>query len=712
VRVLRFIALLLVVVIAYSAQFILHPPLLTTSSSLLPTQISALLPDLSRVRGFIAGDLRDLAIFFLAVAAITFGLLALPWPLTRSPLATVPATFALPNARRRQRLAWLLVALAIVLVAFATLLVRIMPTPDALTGGGLPFVLPRALLTTVTDTPWLPELLWAGGLLFFFVGCGLFPWRFAQNGVEEAGTTTNTRTPGGWWRLLLLLLVAALLYGWQLLESPLLLHPDVAQVALTASDWVTKGQTSLFAHPPLTAEPGLYLASLGSTITALLFRVTHDLLLSVRLAGFLFALITIGATWLLGVELFQRTPSPSAPDPTTDQGQWPAFVAALLVMTTTATLLFSRLPVLLEMVGWGVLGCWALLRGLRTGDRLAVGISGVLLALSALLYSPGIAFVLAALCWWLGYGVVQSGWAPHHLPQTLPGRRFRGYFLLWLIGLLLTAAPTVTGHWFGALPGPQLWQGTLAAHWQPTLLAFAQPGDASQLGGLMLPLFHPLLTPMLCLAVGVLCFNFDRRAAWFLLTWVAVGLLCAMVLPTQAPSWPALLPVVPATGLILALGLDRLRATVLYTAGAWSNNLFNYLLLGLFCWIGVQNGVAYYDFAQEQTDAISAVGRELRTTPADQLVYVIGLPATTVDSPQVRFFTNDWQRPRRTTVIFSTDLPVELPINGTVLLVPSETATTTLAALQSRYPDGTLTVRRDHRANVLLYHYRVAPKSP
>jgi hypothetical protein len=63
-------------------------------------------------------------------------------------------------------------------------------------------------------------------------------------------------------------------------------------------------------------------------------------------------------------------------------------------------------------------------------------------------------------------------------------------------------------------------------------------------------------------------------------------------------------------------------------------------------------------------------------------------------------------------VIFSTDLPVELPSNGTVLLVPSETATATLAALQSRYPDGTLTVRRDHRANVLLYHYRVAPKSP
>lgn len=712
-RVLRFIALLLVVVVAYSAQFILYPPLLTTSSSLLPTQISALLPNLSRLRGLVAGDLRELAIFLLAVAAITFGLVAAPWPLTAAPLAMVPATFALPGARRRQRLAWLLVMMAVILVALATFFVRITPAPDAPAGQGVSFAVPADLLVIALDIPWLPELLWAGGLLFFFMGCGLFPWRFAPDAAEVADGRTTKATPRGWWRLLLLLLLAAPLYAWRLLEIPLSIHQDIAQVALWASDWATKGDAYLFGRTPFLLESGLALASLGGAVTALFLWATDDLLLSVRLAGFLFALGAIAATWLLGTELYHCTPSPTATPtstaPTVDQGRWPAFIAAILVMTTTATILFSRIPILLEMVGWGTLGCWALLRGLRTGDRLAVGLSSVLLALSALLYSPGIAFVLTALCWWIGYGVVQTGWAPHHLEPTLPARRFRGYFLLWLVGLCLMAAPTVTGHWFGELPGPQLWQGNLAAHWRPTLLAFAQPGDVSQLGGLALPFFHPLLTPLLCLAVGALCFNFDRRAAWFLLTWVAGGLLCAMVLPAQAPNWSALLPVLPATALVLAFGLDRLRATILQSAGAWSRNLFNYLLMGVLVWVGVQNGVAYYDFAQQQSDPISVVGQELRTMAVGQLAFVVGLPVTTADEPQLRFLTNDWRRPTRSLVSFSENIPATLPPGAFVLLLPTETARTTLAQLQDLYPRGTLLTRRDHRANVLLYRYTLAP---
>lgn len=719
-RILRFIALLLVVVVAYGAQFILHPPLLTTSSSHFPIQLSTLLPDLACLRAFVAGDLRDLALLLLAIATLTFGLLTVPWPLTTSPLATVSALFAVPATRRRQRLAWFLVIVAVVLVSSATLLVRLQSAAEAtageaLTAVGAPAFVPSMLVDLATDIPWLPELFWAGGLLLFFLGCGLFPWRFAQDELTErsASGSQAKATAVAWGRVLLLGIAAALLYGWRLLALPLLIQPDVAQVALWASDWGRQGATDLFGRTALLLEPGLYLSSLGGAVTALFFGVTQDLLLSVRLTGFLFALVTIGATWLLGMELFHRAPAQQPTGAgTVDQGQWPAFIAAILVMTTAAMLLFSRFPVFLEMVGWGCLGCWALLRGLRTGDRLAVGVSGVLLALSALLYSPGIAFLLTALCWWVGYGIVQTGWLPHHLQPTLAGSRFRGYFLLWLVGVCMTAAPTVTGHWFGQTPGPLLWQGNLALHWQPILLAFAQPGDRSHLGGLATSLFHPLLTPLLCLAVGALGFNFDRRSAWCLLTWVAAGLLCAMVLPTNAPTWPALLPVVPATGLILAFGLDRLRSTLLQSAGSWSRNLFNYLLLGLLVWIGVQNGVTYYDFAQQQVDQVSAIGYELRTMTAGQPVIVVGLPATTADTPQVRFFTNDWRRPTRTTVVFTESLPAELPNDAIVLLTPSETALATIAQLQSRYPDGTLVVRRDHRVNLLLYRYSLAPKSP
>jgi hypothetical protein len=295
------------------------------------------------------------------------------------------------------------------------------------------------------------------------------------------------------------------------------------------------------------------------------------------------------------------------------------------------------------------------------------------------------------------------------LTPTLPATRFRGYFLLWLIGLCVMAAPPLVGYLDGQVQWPQLWQGNWAMHWLPTLLAFTQPGEASQLGGLTTPLFHELLTPLLCLAVGALCFNFDRRVTWFLLTWVGCGLLGAIMLPATAPSWPALLPIVPAIGLLLALGLDRLRATILQSVGAWGSNLFNYLLMGLLLWVGVNNSVAYYHFAQQQVDGLSVLGHELRAIPADRPVVVVGLPAATAVTPQLRFFTNDWRRPTRATVTFAETLPAELPANAIVLLVPADPAT--LAQLQIRYPTGTLIVRRDHLVNLLLYRYTIGPKS-
>jgi len=88
------------------------------------------------------------------------------------------------------------------------------------------------------------------------------------------------------------------------------------------------------------------------------------------------------------------------------------------------------------------------------------------------------------------------------------------------------------------------------------------------------------------------------------------------------------------------------------------------------------------------------------------------LPASTADDPRLRFFTNDWRQPTRPLVVFSENLPTTLPMDAIVLLLPSETARATLAELQTLYPGGTLAMRRDARANVLLYRYALASKSP
>lgn len=709
-RFLRFLALLLVVVLAYSAQFILHPPTVTTSSAVLPPPLNDLLPDVGRLRALFAGDLRDLAFFVMALAAVTFGLLAAPWSLTEPPLAAVPAKFVLPNMRRRQRLSWLLVMGAVLLAVGASVLfwTQFLTDPNRIPAEVVDsfYPLPTALPTLVmllTRAPWLTAVVWVVSLLLFFIGCGLFPWRFQQEASEHAATPVKTdkgtTIP---WRFLLVLLVAGLWYSWRLTTVPPLIDTGVAQLGLWAKDWLHKGNPYFFSTAPVELEPSFRVTGLAAAIPALFFWLTHDLLLSVRLSGLWGALLTISATWLLGAELFRR-PAYGAIETGEDQGQRPALLAAILVMVTMATILFSRLPVLLEMVGWGCLGCWALLRGLRTGDRLAVGLSGILISLSALLYSPGLVFLITALCWWAGYRFVQSGWLPHRLQVELPAARFRGYFLLWVSGLWVMAAPTLGARWLGQQQWLPWMQGNLMTNWQPTLLAFLQPGDQSRLGGLEMPFVHGLLAPLLFLALGVLCFNFDRRITWLLLTWLASALLGAMLLPATVPNWPALLPSVPAFGLLLAFGLDRLRVTVLQSAGAWSNHLLNYLLLGLLLWVGVNNGIEHYHFAQQQVDPLSALGQELQILPTDRPIVIIGSSVLGSDAPQLRFFTNDWQRPPLANVTFHTTLPNDLPPGAVVLLAPADA--TLLAQLQSRYPTGTLLVRRDHLVNLLLYRY-------
>lgn len=707
-RFLRFLALLLVVVLAYSAQFVLHPPTVTTSTAVLPPPLNDLLPDISRLRALFAGDLRDLAFFVMAFAAVTFGLLAAPWSLTESPLAAVPAKFVLPSMRRRQRLSWLLVIGAILLAVGASVLfwTQFLTEPKRMPAALINsvYALPTAfpiLVTLLTRAPWLTAVVWVVSLLLFLMGCGLFPWRFQpETTVNLAPSGTTPRAPAYWPRLLLILLVAGLWYSWRLTTVPPLLPERVAQLGLGAKDWLQKGDPAFFSMAPVGLE--FDSTGLATAMPAFFFWLTHDLLLSVRLAGLWGALLTISATWLLGTELFRR-PAYGNPATAEDQGQRPAFLAAILVMTTMATILFSRLPVLLEMVGWGCLGCWALLRGLRTGDRLAVGLSGILISLSALLYTPGLVFLITALCWWAGYRFVQSGWLPHRLQVELPTARFRGYFGLWVSGLWVMAAPTLGARWFGQQQWLPWLPGNLMTNWQPTLLALFQPGDQSGLGGLALPFLHGLLAPLLFLAFGALCFNFDRRITWLLLTWLATALLGAMLLPATVPNWPALLPSVPAFGLLLAFGLDRLRVTVLQSAGAWSSHLFNYLLLGLLLWVGINNGIEHYHVAQQRVDPLSALGQELQILPADRPVVIVSSAGLHSDAPQLRFFTNDWQRPPLAKVAFYTTLPATLPPGAVVLLAPADAAL--LAQLQLRYPTGTLLVRRDHLVNLLLYRY-------
>ncbi len=720
-RFLRFFALILVVAIAYSAQAVFHPTGLIASTAPFFRQITQYLPELAWARGLLVGNARTLALFGTAFAVLTFGLLAAPWPLTELSAAGNALLLWTARARRRQRWAWSLIILALLLSLVVALAawVQIIAYTDMADGVAissaqsfrliLPPVLVAQLSPLFVQAPWLTLALWAASLGCFFLGCGLFPNRVQSAASEYASPTGQPQAKAAsasWSLFLLLVTFAALQGGWQLTEIPRFVNPMVAQTGLIASDWLRSGDIARFFAMPIGLEPGLVgFSHLSIAIPTLFFYLTNDLLVSTRLAGLWAMLLVLTATWLLGTELFRRAPQRVSAELSEDQGQGPALVATILVMFTAATLLFSRLPILLEMVGWGSLGCWALLRGWRSQDRLAMALSGVLIGLSALLYSPGLAFVLIALGWWLGFALVQVGWVPQRRPAQRTGALLRGHFAVWLLGLWLVAAPQLGVRWFALGQWVPAWPGTFA-NWQATLLAFGQQGDLSEVGAWSIPFLHDLFVPILMLAIGALIFNLDRRVGWLLFTWLGGGVLAAIVLAPRAPLWPVLLPLLPAIGLVLAFGLDRLRATILQSAGDWLRNLSTYLLAGLVLWIGLNNGADYYSFANQQTDTVSALGYALRNLPADRPIVVVrpsNAPEMTSAAPQLRFLTNNWTTPPLATVTFTTTVP-SAATDGTVLLIaPAEPAL--LAEVQAIYPAGLLFVQRDHLANPLFYRY-------
>ncbi|MEZ4867583.1 MAG: hypothetical protein R3C14_40020 [Caldilineaceae bacterium] len=685
VRFLRFIGLTLVILAAYIAQVVFQHH---TIDSVLPMWLRDGAPWLIGMSHWLARDLHSLALLFTAIAALSFGLLTVPWSVSLRPPLSLPRAEGRPLVWRRSLAGWL-----VVLVALCV-------------GGG------ACALHWSGSSETLPiRLAWASSVLLYLVGAAIFPY---QRPVEQNSSLTvrRTRPEGSWHTLLPLLIFAALQYGWQLVETPLRVSPGVITLGLTANRLVQGDTAQLFTLLPATAEFTQPLLPLTTVTTAVGIQLTGDLLTGVRLAGLGAALLTIFATWLVGAELFRRSVVNNVVHTQIeDDGRWLALLAALFLIFNAAMLTYSRTPIFMESVAWGTLGCWALLRGFRTRDRLTFALSATLMGWSIILYPIGIAFIVAALLWWLGQGVALAGVLPHRLPETSARRTIVGAFVLWLLGLAIVTAPAL----FNWLLQPQQWLLTSGrlhpSRFWATALAVIEATTPIAPPTYPAQLFNALLAPLLVLGIGALLFNLDRRQGWVLFTWLGSGWLCAVLFASATPNWPGLLALLPAGALTITFGLERLRVTILRIAGLWVKQIVSYLLFGLILWVGLYNGAAYYEYAHMQADTPSAIGHALRQASSDTPIYVITSPmvadaevALNAETPLIRFFTNDKAHTGALDLHFTSDLPDPLPPHSRVLLAPDQLPL--VAQLQEQYPDGVLVTQRDHHANPLLYLFQ------
>lgn len=695
-RLFRFGALVVALIAVYLAQYIFDFRSLNT---LFPTWFLDTFPSLYAVTRWLPEDLMSLATTFTLLGAVLFGLISTPWA----------GEYPKPVQRAKQHTPHspaLLFGIGTMALAFCFTLYLAGRTYAGSSGNRL------------TDFGWLL------GAAFYLLGSALIDNGLSQRRTllvlqAAPGAHPSVRPESGWPQLLLILLAALLLFGWGLTQMPLRVEPLEAESGLQALA-IARNETHGLFTPIRTALPQIahWPAAVG-------MRLTGEVLLGARLVSVLQGMLLTAATWLLSCELFRRVPRQGPYGVVLeDDGRWIALLAALTVAVGHVAIHFSRIPIYLAPAAWGVLGLWMLLRGLRTNSYSLLALSGLSIGLAGVTYASGMLLWIVTPLWWLGLWLLRRGWIdPRYAGIGVGGGA------VWLGASALIALP-VCAYWISRPESyAQFMQSSLAVapEVQNRLTLLYQQGGLNSLFGenlrlLLLTLnaypdagsmmaypatfLHSLLAPLFFLALGSLLLNLDRLPGWLLLSYLGSTLVygVANAIPS---SWSLLLPLYPVAAIFIAFALDRIRLTLLETAGSWLEQTSIYLTIGLLLWVGVKSWTSYYEYAYLQADDAAVIGRAIvaNGAPENSVLLIGDEDPVHWANPVVEYVASRLNQ-RPVGAEYSVDnLPDALPA-GTQLLIQPPNAPL-LPLIQERYPTGVLEIERDLRGNILLYIYRL-----
>ncbi|MFN8443049.1 MAG: hypothetical protein U0175_19895 [Caldilineaceae bacterium] len=669
-RLLRFVGLLAIIAVIYFAQYIFDHGTLT---EFFPDWFLVRFTFASRVMRWQPDDLNILAWGGAAVASIFFGLIAPAWPSTQG------LSYVAPVVRRGRTPTALF---AIVAMCLALLL-----TTFVFAGVSLP------IEPFGTQAVWLLSSLFA-----LFTGLLLNRPRSLQ-----VRNITSSNPERSWLLVIFVLIGAGFLFSFNLLELPPSIAREIANYGLQAqATFHDKAIPDLL----VTGIAGRPL--LTTLLTAIVIRITGDVLWGMRVAGVVAGVLTVFATWLAGCELFRRAARRGRQDEVVeDDGRFPALIAAAIVAGSVVAIHFSRLPVLLEPIFWGTLGVWALLRGMRRADSFGLALSGLLAGYATLLVPSGMALLLVMFILLLASTLFPG----LGFPKAIAEARRWGW-AIWLLAVLCMLSPVLRmwlthpqSFWldFPGL-GSTFFRNTLA-----NLIGLQISYDKSSLLGYPGHFLHSVLAPLWLLAIGGLLLNIDRVPGWALTLWLIVAAAVAAALSPQVSSWPELLPILPAFGLAVAFTIDRIRATLFDTLGAWINQSAIYLGIGLVLWAALANWIAYVHYIDTSRDTASEMAIAVRKLDNDRKFVIVDSEDGHTpgwDNPVLQLVESEAGASEATLqerfqLVPMTQLANTLSAGSVLLIVPE--GNNALARAQELYPSAALTVERDRRGNPVLY---------
>lgn len=500
----------------------------------------------------------------------------------------------------------------------------------------------------------------------------------------------------GWPWLLAALALATFLFTWRNASMPASIPTELYPLGVQAIRLPDMMRAGLLQ----TGSSGVpYLSTVWS---GLWIRLLANPFLGWAWSGLFAGLWIVFAIWLLACELLRRPTQLSANgEPIEDDGRtaagWSAIAAALMV----PLIVYSRLPLLIDVAALGTLSIWALLRALRLGSYRAAALSGLGIGVSVLLFRSGLTFVWIALAIWLGAALLRRSW----LIKALGGLGWRG-MVLWLVALLVSLGPAIVLDISSADGVLAQWTrglGDASAGFRTVVGALGLPLDGTSAP--TMALVGSLLVPLLILAAGGLAAHVDHLVGWVCLWWVAIVLLVASPVSLDGADWSIVLLAAPPIAIALAFALDRTRATLVAVSGEWIASAATTLAIGLFLVAALITWRSWPKLNGTHPDEWSAIARPLAALEESGDLALVAEP----ESPQWQdpsLVFAGWRHPGDRIVIPQHDparWPERLEPGTRVLVLPRFAES--LPLLRERYPGSQLSTMRDSNGNPSLYIY-------
>lgn len=507
----------------------------------------------------------------------------------------------------------------------------------------------------------------------------------------------------------LILLVALALRVYRLADLPQDVHGDMASHGLQARAMLQGSVGGLVG----VGWAGIPLLGFVPTVAAM--ALTGDQgLLGLRLASAIGGVLSV---WGLYVLLNEQW------------GRRVALLGAALLTAAAVHLHFSRIAEYMDPVPFGVWSLALLTVGLRSRRGLLFVASGATLALSGLMYYSGrVLWVIVPL--YLVYL-----WATDRpvLAANRSGLALLGLGLLFTLGpylpywlthtdLLLERSrevflfnPPVLEHLQHKYNVTDTWS-VLLEQVRRSLLLFNYYPDSSTQFGFSRPMVDPWTAPLVVVGTAWSLAHVRHRACALLALWLGCVLVAGSVLTNNAPFWPRLVIILlPAAGLA-GLAIDRAWQAVEDALGCEWNRLVAMIVVGALIAVGVDNGVAYFEFAAHNGRPRALVGRVIAALPTTIPVCLVSEdrddPWTWIhsfDEREIALFVSS--RPHYD-VVGDEQPSEECTQPGAVWIVPVSRREV-LTPLEETYGGGHVQAHGPRRGEVVFYTYQVpAPARP